>query len=270
MLSLLAVMMIILSPPEASDAAPASAPAVEIGQCDPRDGEPYAWSLAMRRDVRARAQQACVSLGAAPIICLYVDEIIVRESSGRASIRHSRGNGEDGLGPMGLSLRWHADKWEGDDEDPKFCQPEVSVLVALEIMRRAIDRYNAVDIVGIQAVFGGHWRCERRDEYVRIEAGAWASVAVATSRGRLFATPLDLAVGLAVGRSGSRECFPEPKSLDICDRLRRRGYSCWEQIGVDSLGPRVRLGDRRRKAEKLVRDGVRLTQGAGSGSGSDG
>lgn len=146
--------------------------------------------------------------------------MVVRESSGRPGVRHRlgegrQGHGEDGLGAMGLSLRWHRDKWPGDDEDPMFCRPEVSALVTLAIMRRAVLRWGATDLVGVQAIF---------------------------ARGRGMEVPQTDGV------------LRRPPSFDgrgLCKRLRARGVSCHARIEEKDLGRHVRYRDRRRVAEEL-------------------
>lgn len=90
---------------------------------------------------------------------------------------HTRGIDVDGvpeygLGPLGLSVRWHADKLPGADADPAFCTPEAAFVVAHSIAVRAVEVYHADDAVEIQAIFGGgleHRRCER----VGVSAWAW-------------------------------------------------------------------------------------------------
>lgn len=189
-------------------------PPAEIGECDSYD-ERHAWTHTERMQVRKRIEDACRALGAARIVCEYLDAVAVRESSGMASRRHRRGENEDGLGPLGLSLAWNWDKWPGEDEDPMFCTPEVSVLVALDIIRRAITRYHAEDLLGIQAIYAGHWNC-------------WED------------------------REGKRQCRPDIRSHNICDRMRMRGFACDVPITTKMLGPKVKLADRRAKAAELV------------------
>jgi hypothetical protein len=192
------------------------------------------WSPEAKARTRARVQAACERLGASEIICAYDDAVVWRESfGGEASVRHMRGvdadgTPEHGLGPMGLSLRWHADKWPGDDADPAFCTAEASVVVVHEIMWRAVTRYHAQTIVDLQAIFAGRFRCTTVDRWGWL-ARAWPSIA--------WVLP-----------AAARECWPAPTARmveDICERVRQRGHHCGRRITVDDLGLRVPLDERR-------------------------
>jgi hypothetical protein len=200
------------------------------------------WSSEAKARTRDRVQAACQALGASPIVCAYDDAIVWRESfGGEASVRHMRGVDSDGtpehgLGPLGLSLRWHADKWPGDDEDPSFCSPEVSVIVAHELFHRAVTRYNAQTIVDLQAIFAGRFRCTTVDRWGWL-VRAWPMLAV-----------------LLPG--AERECWPMPTdrmTRDICERMAARGFSCHRRIAVDDLGERVPLDERRDWVLRLAR-----------------
>jgi hypothetical protein len=192
------------------------------------------WSAEEKARTRARVQAACEALGASEIVCAFDDAIVWRESfGGEASVRHMRGvdadgTPEHGLGPMGLSLRWHADKWPGDDLDPALCTPEASVLVSHEIMWRAVTRYHATTVVELQAIFAGRFRCTTVDRWGWL-ARAWPSIA--------WVLP-----------AAVRECWPAPTARmerDICERMQARGYYCHRRITVDDLGERVPLDERR-------------------------
>jgi hypothetical protein len=190
------------------------------------------WSAEAKARTRERARSACEALGASPIICAYDDAIVWRESfGGEASVWHERGTDADGtrergLGMMALSLRWHADKWPGDDEHPAFCSPEASIVVAHEIYWRAVTRYNATNIVEVQAIFAGRFRCTTVDRWGWL-ARVWPAIA--------WALP-------------ERECWPAPTermTLDVCERMRARGHHCGRRITVADLGERVPLDERR-------------------------
>ncbi len=192
------------------------------------------WSAEDKARTRDRVQAACERLGASPIICAFDAAIVGREAfNGEASIRHTRGLDSDGtpehgLGPMGLSLRWHADKWPGDDEDPSFCTAEVSVLVSHEIYWRAVTRYHAETIVDLQAIFAGRFGCTTVDRWGWLTR-AWPMLA-------------------AVLPGAERECWPMPTqrmTADVCERMAARGFSCYRRITVDDLGERVPLDERR-------------------------
>lgn len=189
-----------------------------VGQCDPQEGPGLTWTAEAREETRARVQATCRAVGASKAVCEWLDVSVVRESSGRPGVRHTRALGEFGLGPLGLSLRWHHDKWPGKDEDPAFCSPEVSALVALEIAHRAVDRYEADDLVGIQSIFGGHWRCFRD-----IEAG------------------------------GDKVCYPSRQDdVVLCSALGARGIDCFDKVTQKDLGRRVPIKKRRETAESLA------------------
>lgn len=189
----------------------------EVGQCDPQDGPGLTWTAEAREETRARVQAACRALGASTAVCAWLDVSVIRESSGRPGVRHTRGPGEVGLGPLGLSLRWHRDKWLGTDEDPAFCSPEVSTLVALEIAHRAVDRYEAHDLVGVQSIFGGHWHC-----FQDKEAG------------------------------GGKVCYPSrQEDGPLCVALEAHGVDCFAKVTKKDLGRRVSLKKRREVAERM-------------------
>ena len=197
------------------DAAPSP-----IGQCDAADGsERVQWTEAERMQVRRRVKAACKDLGASPILCAYYDAVVVRESSGMASVRHHKGKNENGLGPMGLSLRWHADKWPGRDEDPAFCTPEVSLAVAHAIVWRAFERYHAESLLDVQAIYGGRWEC---------------GVDPAT---------------------GARSCWADPNHRTesaVCSRMKAKGYSCHAILTEHDLGRKLPFGKRRAWVERLL------------------
>lgn len=98
---------------------------VEGDGCDP-EARAGSWSVAEKMETRERVWAACKSTGASDLYCRFWDAVIVRESwGGIASAvctkgRDADGRGEYGVGPLCLSLRWHSDKWPGDDEDPAF------------------------------------------------------------------------------------------------------------------------------------------------------
>ena len=220
LLSLLLITSLVMGPPETHEVAEAL-PASAIGVCDPVDGAQHLWTPEAREETRRRVQRACKAAGASPLVCAYADAVVVRESDGRPSIRHTLGEGENGLGPMGLSLRWHADKWPGEDEDPMFCTPEASFVVAHAIMWRALTRYQATTILDVQAVYAGRWRC----------------------------------VDTAEGRS----CFADPTRQTekaICKRMQLRGFSCHQRVTRKDLGRKIPLAKRREFVEQLLEGGA--------------
>jgi len=193
-------------------------PVAEVGQCEPVGGH-YTWTQEARHETRSRAQAACEAVGASDAICAFVDAVVVRESSGRSGVRHTKGRNENGLGAMGLSLRWHRDKWPGKDEDPMFCQPEVSFIVAHAIMWRAVTRYHARSLLEVQAIYAGQWECFRDPE------------------------------------TDTRRCFANPTMRtvkSICGRLKMRGHDCHAPIDKSDLGKRIPFRERRAWAERVA------------------
>lgn len=213
MRALIAAIVLLINPPTEK-------PVVEIGQCDPVEGDrPFVWTAEKKQEVRDRVRRVCKHVKASEHACDFLDSLVVRESyGGMASVRHTKGEGENGLGPMGLSLRWHKDKWPGEDEDPMFCTPEVSALVALEIMHRAVRKWNAKTWVGVQAIYSGSFMSGRT------EAGnVWRSPKIT------------------------------PKIANrICSPLKLRGVSCWETIRRKDLGRYVPASKRRELALELA------------------
>jgi hypothetical protein len=196
-----------------------------LPKCDPDDGTKHKFTVAERNETHARVRRACKALGAAPVICAYMDAIVERESSGNPGARHHRGRDSDGvqengLGAMGLSKRWHRDKWPGKDEDPYFCSPEVSATVAHAIFWRAMIRYQADTVADIQSIYGGHWKCHR-----------------------------DPMTGERAGCFASRDYGPDSP---LCRRMERRGYSCYTPIKIEDLGRKIPLRDRRKFALGLM------------------
>lgn len=183
----------------------------EPGLCAPAD-EKLKPTKEQRAETFARVAAACKRAGAAPIVCAYFDAVVMRESHGNAGVRHYVGKNENGLGPMGLSLRWNAKKWPGTDEDPMFCHPEVSFAVALRYVEKAITKYGARNFLEIQAVYGGSTEC-----YV----------------------PLG---------EERKVCRPIIRNHGICTRLRKRGFKCLQKVTLKDLGDPPSYDERRQWA----------------------
>lgn len=66
---------------------------------------------------------------------------------------HTRGVGEYGLGPFGLSVRWTLGIWDRDAKPEVLMIPEVATVVALRIYRRAVSRHGATTWREVNAVF---------------------------------------------------------------------------------------------------------------------
>lgn len=196
----------------------------EAALCDSVEGNklPGSRTKEAKRDTRRRVQRACRAMGMSNSICVMMDVIVCRESScGVTSVRHTRGTrgkGENGLGAMGLSLRWQSDKWPGRDEDPMFCVPEVSAVVTSAIFWRALKAYDAKDFRDLQAIFAGRFF---KDEF-----------------GKYFAKR---------SYRGDR---------DICNRLASRGINCKTKINRAKLGRFIPKDARRQFVERLRAKGT--------------
>ena len=176
-----------------------------IGKCDPIDGPKLHWSRADRKQLRRDIQDAAIEFGASPVFRAYLDAVAVRESSGTGSRWHDDGAG---LGPHGLNITSHADKWPGGDEYPAFCNPRASAVVVQAIAHRAVSKYGAANAWDIQAVFAGRFECV----------------------------------------TGNGECTPEQQdrtTAAICSRMEARGFSCYAPITKKDLGPLVPMNQRR-------------------------
>jgi hypothetical protein len=208
---------------------PSTARAAELLElCDP-DARANSWTRAEKAETRARVRSACRARGGSELYCDYLDAAVVRESwGGIASAVHrlgvdADGDPEYGLGPMGLSVKWHADKWPGDDEDPAFCLPEVSYLVADAIARRAVRVYGASNAVELQAVYGGG-----RGVRQCVDRGTPAWV---------FEAPVLGWLARALGATKAhRECMVRPLRRHADAVCKRMGVDCRRPLGFEDLG----------------------------------
>lgn len=194
--------------------------------CNAR-GERVRWTDEAKARTRERIDVALDDLDVAPIVRAFHRLVVCRESfCGEASVRHTLGEdvrgSEDGLGAYGLSLRWHGNKWDGDDLEPALCTPEVSVAIAHEIVWRAVTRYGARNIAEIQAVYGGFVECDG---------------------GECLFT------------------LPASKRRSVCTRLARFGHDCSAPISRADLGRRLSKGQRRGWALGLARAAVAAVLG---------
>lgn len=120
-----------------------------------------------RADHIRRAFKTCRALGATREACAVLKIIAYRESSGDGCAVHVRGNGgsEYGLGLHGLSWELHWPKWfrpmDQDVTTDAFRIPEISTVITLRLLRRAVHRYNARTWVEIHAVFAGRIKHNR-------------------------------------------------------------------------------------------------------------
>lgn len=105
----------------------------------------------VRDDARERVRRTCRALGASRDACAVLDAMVMRESSGDPCAVHTLGEGEYGLGVLGLSCRWHASAWDGDCDSLRV--PEIAAVVALRIYRRAVARHGARTWASVNEVF---------------------------------------------------------------------------------------------------------------------
>ena len=190
--------------------------------CNGRGEARTPWTREAKRRTQERIEGVLEDLAVAPIVRAFHRLVVCRESfCGEASVRHTLGEDvlgqEDGLGAYGLSLRWHANKWPGEDEDAAFCTPEVSAVVAHELMWRAVTRYGASNMVEVQAVYAGAVTCRNGD----------CSFELSASKRRGF-----------------------------CERLAGYGHSCWAPITERDLGRRLARSERREWALSRARASV--------------
>ena len=157
MSAIFAVLFALLSIP--AEPAPLEPLELPTPHCEPVGEKAGRYTHQKVKETKARLRYACKEMGGSPITCAFLDAVAIRESSGRSGVRHTKGDGENGLGVAALSLRWHRDKWPGDDEDPMFCHPEVSAIVVFDVIRRAYHKFQARNFLEVQAIYGGQWTC---------------------------------------------------------------------------------------------------------------
>lgn len=192
--------------------------------CDPDDGA-RDWTRDEKERTRGRIQAACAKVGGSAAYCRFWDAAVMRESwNGVASAVHTKGVDADGdpeygLGPLGLSVKWHGDKWPGGDEMPAFCTPEAAFLVGHAIALRAVEVYGAASLVEIQAVYGGG-----------------RGVTMCRDRG-LPSWLRWFGFGWLVDRTTERECWvlPQRRHVDaVCSRM--TWAECTRPITREDLG----------------------------------
>lgn len=239
---MLSIVLTILSTLAFSQACPARASAGNLPAgdvCDP-EARANSWTPAQKRETRRRVWAACKRVGGSDLYCHFWDAAVRRESSGVASRVHVLGADRDGrpeygLGPLGLSVRWHSGKWPGDP-DPDFCVPEVAFVVGHAIVEDAVSVYGATDARGLQAIFGNG-----RHAYSKIEHGAprwWLGIPVLAWIAERLPARTEYRV------------TPQPRhERAVCSRMgfdaetgRRR---CYMRITAEDLGRRVPLSERR-------------------------
>lgn len=115
----------------------------------------------VRNQTWLRSRAMCEYVGAHPDTCEFVEAVGNRESRHRLCSVHVKGHDEFGLGPHGLDLFYHWDKWSGRRWYPRmgwevakeFYVPEVSTIVVLRIVNRAIYMHHAKNWVEVNSVF---------------------------------------------------------------------------------------------------------------------
>mgnify|MGYP007022321895 CR=1 FL=1 len=235
---------------------PDDKPKLKAPYCDPSGVKARRYSKAETMETRERVQAVCKHVGASKPVCAYLDAVVVRESSGRAGVRHTKGTPEkgiteNGLGPMGLSLHWHRDKWPGKDEDPMFCHPEVSALVALDIVHRAYGKWGARNLTEVQAIYGGSWGCFRPEANTRASAPIDAGVRVIAGMLGFVIPPIE-----SLDLRGEKECGPviTARTRNVCRRLDRYDVSCWRELSKEDIGTLPPMDERRDLAARLAFD----------------
>ncbi len=225
-------------------------PSLPQPYCDVKGERARPYSKSERQETRERVQEVCKHVQASKAVCSYLDAIVIRESSGRAGVRHTIGTpehgiSENGLGAMGLSIRWHADKWPGGDEDPMFCIPEVSALVALDIVHRAVKKWEARNLTEVQAVYGGQFGCWKR----AVPVGPWGRI---YNRVAGVLAMFDLRVSM-LEASTVRECNLNvtARTVKVCKRLERYDVNCWDPVGEGDIGELPPMNERRELAARL-------------------
>ena len=173
--------------------------------CNARDEPRVPWTRDAKRRTQTRVERVLGALRVAPIIRAFHRVVICREAfCGEASVRHTLGGDvrgrEDGLGAYGLSLRWHKNKWPGEDLEPALCTIEVSTVIAHELMWRAVTRYGARNLAEVQAVYAGAVSC--------VEGDCRFELSLSKRRG-------------------------------FCERLSSHGYDCAAPITEQDLGRRL-------------------------------
>jgi hypothetical protein len=204
------------------------------------DDNARTWSAEDKQRTRDRLRLACEAVGGSDDYCAFWDAVTCREAwCGVASAVHVQGTDVDGerefgLGPLGLSVKWHGDKWDGDDEDPAFCSPEVSFVIGHAIAWAAVERYGARNWVELQAIFGGGGRRVCFSE--RLPSVLWMFEHVPGLSWLTLFAPVDTTC----------EVLTLPRHAQaICSRLGQRDIECRSPLTVEDLGEKIPLEKRR-------------------------
>lgn len=217
-----------------------SAPIHPGDYCSADDGA-RSWSPGAKARTRDRIRAACERVGGSPLYCELWDAAVVRESwGGVASAVHTLGRDTDGrpeygLGPLGLSVRWHAGRLPGADPDPAFCSPEAAFIVAHSIAVDAVERYHASSPVEIQAIYGGgrnsrHCEADGLPSWLRWLGLGWL-VERSAGRRRCWATPQPRHVRAVCSRMGSR-CYRRITRADLGESVEPARRVAWAQAAA--------------------------------------
>lgn len=107
----------------------------------------------VRRDARDRIQHTAKAMGLSKDARSVLMTMVTRESGGDPCSVHTLGKGEYGLGPLGLSVRWMLGHWDRNAHPRVLMIPEVSAVIAIRVMRRAVRLHGANTWTEINSVF---------------------------------------------------------------------------------------------------------------------
>lgn len=107
----------------------------------------------VRQETKARVQHIAGELGLSKDAKAVLRYMVARESSGDPCAVHTHGEGEYGLGPLGLSVRWTLSKWDSHADAEVLHIPEVAAVVAIRILRRAVRLHGAKTWTEANSVF---------------------------------------------------------------------------------------------------------------------
>lgn len=121
--------------------------------CDPADGPKKKWSEQDRAETFETVKRTCEFTGASPEVCAALVAVTWRESRGKASVLHTRGENENGSGPHAIGHFWWRKLVQRGGKDD-FCDPVISTLAVLQLWQR-FHRKGAKTIMHLQRGYGG-------------------------------------------------------------------------------------------------------------------
>ena len=107
----------------------------------------------VRDDTKHRVDEMAKSMGAGADSRRVLRAMLARESSGDPCSVHTQGEGEYGLGPFGLSVRWTLAHWDREADHEVLKIPEVATVIALRIYSRAVKLHGAKTWTEVNSVF---------------------------------------------------------------------------------------------------------------------